>query len=363
LYPAMVADLEAADAAFVLLVGDQVYADGLAPVSVRRELRRSGEREPSFYAALEAYRRVYRGYLGQAGFRALRERFPTCCMWDDHDIFNNWGSLLEETPLDRLMFAAACRAFVEYQHPRNPADPRVGPTFHFTFAWGDVGFLVLDLRGARDYESGHLLGRAQWEEVRRFLAGEAARSLQTLFVVSSVPLAHTARWVARLFSRLHERAANSVRDRWSSDAFVGARDALLDALLAWRAAAPGRQVIALSGDIHEASAWTIRPRRGPGAIEQFTSSALTNVPPRKQVALNWAVGLAPNLLEPRFRFERHFLRPENNFGLVQVTPLDGPGHRVDLQVRGWDPERRALRTVAHRVCLPAPPCPAGRPTP
>ena len=352
LYPAMIEEVGRAEAAFLLLVGDQIYSDALKPISVREDLPKDKDVPPPLEEVLAAYRRIYRGYFGQAGFRRLRERLPTLCMWDDHDIFNNWGSRRRETALDRRLFAAASRAYCEYQHWRNPGGGLGHPPYHYTFAYGDIGFLVLDARGVRDHQSRHLLGAAQWEAVRAFLAGAAAREFQTLFVVSSVPVAHTARWFAQLSAWLPMGTANSVRARWTAPAVVRARDAFYDVLFAWQAAAPGRQVILLSGDIHMASAWTIAQRAGPGVIQQFTSSALTTPLGRMGGLLNWVAGLSPNLLEPRFRFQRHFLDGKNNFGLVRLTPLPAGGHRVVFTVRGWQPRSRTLTTVAEQVCLP-----------
>lgn len=116
IYPAMQRDLEAAGARFLLLLGDQIYSDALPPLSARAALVPGQESLPSSEAAPARYRRVYRAFFAEPGFRALRERFPTYWMWDGHDIFNDWGSLLHETPRDRALFSAAARAYREYQH-------------------------------------------------------------------------------------------------------------------------------------------------------------------------------------------------------------------------------------------------------
>jgi phosphodiesterase/alkaline phosphatase D-like protein len=351
-YPAILADLRRQDAAFLLFGGDQVYSDELAPISIREKLPGDALQPPPLEVALAAYRRVSRGFLGQAGVRALREAFPTYCIWDDHDIFNNWGSRLEKTPQDLRLFQAAGRAYCEYQHQRNPGGAIAGPPYHYTFRYGDIGFLVLDVRGARDYEHGRLLGQEQWEAVRAYLAGAEAATVATLFVVTTVPVAHVARWMAKLFDTLPGDYGNQVRARWCSAAFVAERDALLAALFRWQRAAPARQVFLLSGDVHAASAFTIRQRRGGGVIRQVTSSALSTPSTIEQRLLNLLAVRAPNLFEPRLRFRRHLLVFPNNYGLLRAVPLSGGGHRVSFTVRAWQPRLGRIRTAARLVSTP-----------
>jgi hypothetical protein len=273
-------------------------------------------------------------------------------MWDDHEIFDSWGSRLEKTALDRRLFEAASRVFCEYQHQRNPGGAIGPPPYHYTFRYGDIGFLVLDVRGARDYEHGRLLGERQWLDVERYLAGDDAASLDTLFVVTSVPVAHVSRWMGKFLDDLPGSNADAVRDRWCSDRFVGGRNALLDHLFDWEAAAPARQVVLLSGDVHAASAFTIRRRRGPGVIRQFTSSAMTTASTPRQRALNRIAVQYPNLFEPRYHFRRHLLSFPNNYGFVRVVPLPDGGHRVGFSVRSWHPRERRLKTAAGLIGEP-----------
>jgi alkaline phosphatase D len=360
IYDAIVEDLRRIDAAFMLLGGDQVYSDELPPISIRENLPGDEQHPPPFDVALAAYRRISRGFLGQAGIRALREAVPTYCIWDDHDIFNNWGSRLEKTPLDLCLFQAAGRAYCEYQHQRNPSGTIASPPYHYTFRHGDIGFLVLDVRGARDYEHGTMLGVEQWQAIQAYLAGEAA-SVQTLFVVATVPIAHVARWMAKLFDDLPGRHGSQVRDRWCSANFVASRDALLDALFEWETAAPARQVILLSGDVHAASAFSIRRRDAPGIIRQFTSSALSTPHTLEQRVLNWLTVRGGNLFEPRFRFRRRLLHFPNNYGLIRVRPLADGGHHVSFTVRAWQPRQQRLRTAVRLACAPPPANKSARP--
>jgi len=351
IYPAIRDDLRRAGGKLFLFAGDQIYADELDPISVRRALREYGD-EPPPDELLYRYRRNYRGFFNEPGFRSLREAFPTLCIWDDHDIYDNWGSTGEKTRTDMLLFDAACRAYSEYQHTRNPDGDATRPPFHWIQRWGDIAIIALDVRGARDYERGVMAGPAQWEWLMSWLSGEDSRDVATVFVISSVPVAHTARWFTLLFDYIPTRFQESVRDRWSSSGFIQSRNQLLDALFAWEASARHRQVVILSGDVHCASAFTVRQRRGNGVIRQVTSSAMTTQISSEQVLFNRTVVRGNNLFEPDYRFERHFLSLPNNYGGIRVQPLASGGHRIIVAIRSWDPQRGRLRTTGRLVTHP-----------
>jgi hypothetical protein len=342
IYPALRDDLLAADARFLLLVGDQLYADSVPPISVRDELPGDADNPPPLDLLVAAYRKITRGFFAERGFRSVREALPTLCMWDDHDIFNNWGSLKTESALDGRLFDAAARAFSEYQDARNPGGGNRMPPFDFFYRYGTAGFLVLDYRGARSYAEGTLFGRAQWSRFLDFLRSDEANQLQTLFVVTSVPVAHASRWLATVLEWLPGHYGDAVRDRWVASAFRESRDEFLDALFAWQDAVPHRQVCLLSGDIHEAEASTIQRRGRPGAIWQFTSSAFTSPPSTQLHRFNWMATRFPNLFEPRFQFDRRFLLPRNNAGIVRLELRAEGGHDIRYTVRAWDPRRRRL---------------------
>lgn len=349
IYPAIQHDLERANGQLFLLIGDQIYADGLDAFSVREghpEDRSDGE-------LLDRYRRIYRGFFNQPGIRRIRETFPTLSIWDDHDIFDNWGSTAEKTPTDLRLFDAARRAYGEYQHPRNPGGEDRDPPFQWVHRWGDIAIVALDVRSARDYESGTMLGVEQWEWLQTWLAADETRHVATVFIVSSVPVVHTARWFTRLFDLMPKRFAEPIRDRWNSTGFIASRDLLLDALFTWQTTEANRQVVILSGDVHCASAFTVRRRSEPGVIHQITSSAMTTPLVLEQMIFNRTVVHGSNLLEDRYRFERLFLSLTNNYCGVRVEPLSGGGHRIAAAIRSWDVKRQRLYTSGRLLIQPS----------
>jgi len=104
--------------------------------------------------------------------------------------------------------------------------------------------------------------------------------------------------------------------------------------------------------VHCASAFTIRPRKGGGVIQQFTSSALTTPDPWSQRAINRIAVQWPNLFEPRFSLRGRLLTFRNNYGLVIADPLSSGGHRVTFTVRAWHRRTRGLATAGRVVADP-----------
>lgn len=197
-----------------------------------------------------------------------------------------------------------------------------------------------------------MLGEEQWAAARAYLDRASELRVQTLFVVLSIPVAHVARWAVRLGAWVHETVAADLRDRWCSGPFVADRDRLLDELFDWQIAAPRRQVIILSGDVHAASAFSIERRQGGGVIQEFTSSALTHPLRGAKLLINRVGVYGHDLFEPRFRFRRRLLVYENNFGIVDVTPLPQGGHRVEFAINGWIRKARRLGVAGRVVTTP-----------
>ena len=355
IYPAMARALRARDSRFLLLVGDQVYADVLRPIDVRSALRQRYATEgrlPPLADVVDAYRHVYRGYFNQPGLRALQEGWPTHLMWDDHEVFDSWGGGHGDR-LDRRIMEGAAQAYREYQHWRNP-NTRVDDAapYDYSFWYGDVGFLVLDVRGVRDTAAGVVLGARQWHDLDTFLATADQRGCPTVFIVASVPVVHFSPALLALGGRIPGSHQSGVRERWAQPALRAERDRLLDRLFAWQTAGPTRQAILLSGDVHAGAAFRVRRPRRPGTIVQWTSSALTTPLSPFLLAANTLGTALVQVGEWRYRITRQALVPRNNFGLIDVTPIPSGGHLVDLRLCVYQPKRDIVAVAARVVARP-----------
>jgi alkaline phosphatase D len=325
-------------------LGDQVYSDAVSELSVREQM----SKDPSVTdeALVETYRHLYRGYFNERGFRRLSEEIPAYLMWDDHDIFDGWGSLLDQTAFDRRVYAAAERAFVEYQHLRNPGgELSARPPFGYSFWRGDVGFHVPDLRGERDFNKQRVMGDEGWARLDEFLAEASERRVPTVFLGVSVPVVHASPTLMRALEGLRMSYGRDVRDRWSVPAFAAERTKLVERLFAWQSAAKNRRVIVLSGDVHVGAAFAVSSRNGQGRFRQWTSSALSTPDGLKHILANQLITRFVRVGERELDVRRLGLATSNNVGFVEVTPRDDGGHDVKLTVHEYDARTGKLRVA------------------
>jgi len=337
---------------FMLMLGDQIYSDGVDAIQVR-QYSRDHASETSADELRDIYRFLYRGYFNESSFRALVESVPSIMVWDDHDVSDNWGSYLDWEVNDDALFQGAQTAYREYQYSRQiGAGLDDEPPYHHHFWFGDTGFFLLDLRGVRDYREGRALGRQQWRDLVKFLADATDRGVTTLFIAASIPVVHHAPYLVRMTEWLPTLLGADIRDRWASTPIEHERTALLERLFDWQCSAPRRHVILLSGDVHAGAAFRIKRRRGRGTVWQWTSSPLTTRASYIENSANRLGTKFVNVGDERYHAERRALVTRNNVGLVQVTPEPGGGHRVALALHAYRTDV-GLRIAAHGETWPS----------
>ncbi|MGE3912062.1 MAG: alkaline phosphatase D family protein, partial [Chloroflexota bacterium] len=340
------------DARFLALIGDQIYSDGVEPLDVREDAR-TATIPPSDEQLREQYRWLYRGYFNVTPFRELLESRPALMYWDDHDITEGWGALIDWSDVDFRVFRAAEATYREYQHTRNiGASVDDAATYHQSFYVGNVGFFVLDLRGVRSYAHGRLLGEAQWRALEAFLAEASERETPTLFIVAGIPVVHHAPALVRMAERVPHKYGTDLRDRWSAAPINHERVRFLDLLMAWQCARPRRQVAILSGDVHAGAAFTVENQKGPGRLLQWTSSPLSTHAAIPELVANVVGSELVNFGEDGYHNTRHALVRGNNFGAVRVRPEPAGGHCIELSLYEFV-AGKGVRVAARRVGLPA----------
>jgi alkaline phosphatase D len=342
IYPRIRALFEERNLSFALWLGDQVYSDAVASLDVRE--RMSNDASVTDEDLVEIYRHLYRGYFNERGYRELAEMVPAYFMWDDHDIFDGWGSLMDRSEFDERVYRAAETAFLEYQHLRNPGGALSSrPPFGFSFWRGDVGFHIPDLRGERDFEKGQVMGERGWALLDEFLAEATERGAPTVFIGASVPVVHASPALMAALERIPTSSGRDVRDRWSVPTFAAERTKLIEKLFGWQSEHANRQVIVLSGDVHVGAAFNVKPLRGEGRFAQWTSSALSTPDGLKHIVANRMITKFVRLGERELRVWRRGLATSNNVGIVEVEPADDGGHKVALAVYEYDASTDSLK--------------------
>jgi alkaline phosphatase D len=242
-------------------------------------------------------------------------------IWDDHELANGWGShkLDRGSKLRNAHFTAIREVYRDFQHAHNPSTFGSGDLF-YAFRYGNVGFLVLDLRGHRDIgrKRNPLMGAHQWKKIRTWL-GHQAPQLGALFVVSSVPPIHVAPALARVGGLFK----SDLRDQWTHPSNQPELRRLVR-LLFDIAAAQDIPVIILGGDVHVGTVACVRSNRSEHQsrplIYQFTSSPISNRPVEGKFGkLIEQIVAAPVEVEPGIGGRvLHFFN-ERNFGVVDMN--------------------------------------------
>ncbi|UIX34955.1 alkaline phosphatase D family protein [Streptomyces sp. GQFP] len=345
----------------LLLLGDQVYADEVSDATRRWLAARRDLSEPpgAQVADYEEYTHLYYESWLDPEVRWLLSTVPTCMIFDDHDVIDDWNTSaawladMRETPWWRERLLSGLMSYWVHQHLGNltPAELATDPLYAAVrespdgtdvlraFAakadadaasvrWsyrrdlGRVRLLMVDSRAARvlDEDSRAMLdpGEAEWV---REQALDAAGSYDHLLIGTSLPwllphLVHDAeawdealcrgergeRW-ARFGEKLR-RAADL--EHWA--AFTTSFTDLA-ALIAEAGSGPDAPatVLVLSGDVHHAYAaeptWS-EADRPDARVLQLTCSPVHNAIPlhiRVGFRLGWS-GLGRALGR---RFARH----------------------------------------------------------
>ncbi|GGZ74491.1 alkaline phosphatase D family protein [Streptomyces echinoruber] len=319
----------------LLLLGDQVYADETSEatrrwLAARRDLREAPGAQVADY---EEYTHLYHESWLDPQVRWLLSTVPSCMIFDDHDIVDDWNTSaawladMRATPWWRERVLSGLMAYWVHQHLGNlsPADLAADPGYAAVRAapdgtealralaaraddapgcvrwsyrrdFGRVRLLMVDSRAARvlDEERRAMLHprEAAW---LRAQALDRPDACDHLLVGTSLPwllphLVHDveawdamlcrggrgARW-ARIAERLRRQAD---LEHWA--AFPESFAALAE-LIATAGSGPGApaSVLVLSGDVHHAYAAEAHwPGRAPRArVVQLTCSPVHNSVP------------------------------------------------------------------------------------
>ncbi|AKH70560.1 hypothetical protein IMCC21906_02920 [Spongiibacter sp. IMCC21906] len=336
----------------LLMGGDQIYFDSIwediKPLKEWIGLSREEQLKYTVNAALD--RKIEDYYFKQYSIRWLpnerlswgrqqktldaaqaMSRMPTVMMWDDHDIFDGWGSYsteMQRSPLFQRLFYHARRAFwvFQMQHAidklpelttRSNLDVRTDdpifeplhwkqilktdrlalplldkqPGFTFVHSVGPTQLVVADLRTERSHEQ--VLGPDTWDALKYWLKQVPANErkhpgagCQHLLFMSSVPVVHPKLSLAEAFmdsfgsDHVLDSSADDLKDHWTNDDHEGERKRLIETLLNV-AEDKALKVTIISGDVHVA-AWgvtsrkDVEPKANWAQIQQLTSTAVVH---------------------------------------------------------------------------------------
>ncbi len=238
---------------------------------------------------------------------------PIIMMWDDHDIFDGWGSYQAaegKIPYYKEAFGAAREAFEVYQlrgsgENRSLLDRKVTRPRHYSLGlqFGPYHILAMDNRTNRGVD--RIMSDLQWNQIISWLerkSGALTEPRNTLLIVSPIPVVYRRfhDWISSLPGE--HGGEDDLRDHWSHKNHQGERNRLVSHLFnalryqgnAFEAEGQrglGRfdRVTLISGDVHVGALGFLERTDAKAEIAQIISSAIIHPEPGP---LTWAGILA-----------------------------------------------------------------------
>lgn len=296
----------------LLMGGDQVYSDSIwQAVSALKDWialdwpqRAKRAFNQTMRMQVESFfENLYISRWSQPEVSAALASIPSIMMWDDHDIFDGWGSYSYEQhncPVYQGIFAVAKRYFQLFQQQSiivpPPATLPNQSAFNQAYNFGEMGLLVLDMRSERQphspetadsYLPDQVLSEQSWNAVYKWLD---AQTCKHMLIMSSIPVVHpTFGLLEKMLGFLpgQQELEDDLRDHWTSQPHLQERLRMVHRLLRFSADKKCRVTI-LSGDVHVAAVGVIESDRNdvpPNArvINQLTSSGIVHPAPPAMV--------------------------------------------------------------------------------
>lgn len=283
----------------LLMGGDQVYADGvfdLPQLNDWTHLTRAQKLKMPWNATRQQaverfYQRLYLTRWSQPEMAAVFATVPTLMMWDDHDIFDGWGSYdveLQGCPVYQGIFAAA-RAAMRLFQLQCAADERVPGAvgegdFSFCYEVNDTVLWAPDLRTNRTQDQ--VVTPTSWTALYARLGAFSGK--KHLLVMASIPVVYpNFKAVEAVLGWLpgEQELEDDLKDHWCSSSHQEERLRLIHRLLAWSQSTATRVTI-LSGDVHVGACGVIESQRAgeEAVINQLVSTGVVHPPPQALVA-------------------------------------------------------------------------------
>ncbi|MCJ7662165.1 MAG: alkaline phosphatase family protein [Anaerolineales bacterium] len=327
------------DLRFILLLGDQIYADAFEYNGIGK-----------IACTLPEYRDVYTYTWSRPPLRELLANLPAFMILDDHEVDDDWGWANSQRrtahipfwdriirrlqgrpqnerrlPLHRVQ--DALQAYWEHQamhaphfqippqldwreqYTLSPDDPG---SLSYSFSFGAAAFFVMDARSMRVITRSQktILGAGQWQALENWLLA-VKDQYPVKFLVTSSALLYRF-WI------------DIARDRWSG--FPNERSRLLNFL-----AHHGIQgVYVLAGDLHVAHALRVDLHTSTAntiRLWEFCSSPFEQSPNQLGRYTYW-----PLRSHPVKEQHRSFIVSQHNFGVVRVnySPSGKPVVRFEV---------------------------------
>lgn len=275
--------------------GDQVYCDGVLrlPIIMDWHKIKDVEKRKAMPFTKEMADQVFKyyleRYLQQFSYEGYREHLtmvPGVMNWDDHDIFDDWGSLppyLHDSHVYQGIFNIAMQFYLRFQlHTTKSTASRSGffgkNSFHAIRMAGKTAFLAVDTRSERSETQ--VVSPTSWDMIFKQLSGLPTHCKHAVVMLSIPILYPELKYVEKALTALGGETfknetlnkllgkvadifemrevsgvinlSGDVRDEWLSTKRLGERKMLIERLQKF-AQEKSIRISFVSGDVHLAT--------------------------------------------------------------------------------------------------------------
>ncbi|WP_421282180.1 alkaline phosphatase D family protein [Aeromonas taiwanensis] len=309
----------------LLMGGDQVYADSLwtsvptlkAWNELDREEKVKRKATRTMVEQLDRfYCELYCKQWSRPEVAFMLARVPSAMMWDDHDIFDGWGSYpedLQRCEVYQAIYAAATKYFRLFQLRSEANGALLDKTLnHHTWRLGFRGYQILALDNRANRTLTRVMSPSQWDQINAALA---ACDSGHLLVMAGVPVVYrdfSFTEAALDATPWEEELTDDLKDHWRAKDHQGERARLIMRLLdnarQRRQKEPGCKTLILSGDVHVGCLGVIQDKReGLVNVHQLVSSGIVHPCPTQ---FQWMGILAMTNDDPEYLDENRLIRTE-----------------------------------------------------
>ncbi|MBR9907527.1 MAG: alkaline phosphatase family protein [Gammaproteobacteria bacterium] len=279
----------------LLLGGDQVYADSiwtqLTSLKAWNELERTEKIKRKANQTMttqidQFFSKLYVERWNKEPIATMLASIPSIMMWDDHDIFDGWGSYpddLQNCEVYKAIFASAKKHFelLQIRGSNNGALLRTTPNGHFSQAIKFRGYNILALDNRSERSLTRVMSETQWSDIMRYLDKTCDQG--DLLVLTAVPVVYRDFSFAESVvdsTPWEEELTDDLKDHWRAKEHEGERLRLIMRLLKNARRRKGKTVL-LSGDVHVGCLGIIRDSSSDNVINihQIVSSGIIHPAP------------------------------------------------------------------------------------
>ncbi len=284
----------------MLMGGDQLYADEIWDnlkvktikewLEIPMQKRLSKRATKKMQKELEAfYENLYLTKWKSKEMISIFSSIPSAMMWDDHDIFDGWGSYpddIQNCDVYKTIFKAARKYFELFQirSLENRSLFRKDKD-HYSFWFNFHRYTVIGLDQRTNRKIDRVMNKNQWREFIDLL--EKSDKTKTLLVMQGLPLVYRDFSFSEHLVDMtpwNEELTDDIKDQWRAKGHQGERLRMIMWLLKTQRERfnYNAKTVILSGDVHIGALGVVNDRKNVYPVykvHQVISSGIVHPPP------------------------------------------------------------------------------------